>query len=184
MRISHRSRTESFFGGGVVEQATVLFKNVDEEAKFLRKMADVYAKNEAIRELALKTIFPACAARDEHAQALALGEWVQRNITYVHEAGEVFQRPTVTLKQKAGDCDSTTTLLCALLGSVGIKNAMCLMQIEGKWAHIFPVALCRTKDGIHRLTLDTTLTSPVADLVNPIARVRASGRRVTKVKFA
>lgn len=166
-----------------IRRMTVKFRDFNESAAFLRKMADSYAKNRAVRGLALDIITRHCESRDKKCQALAIAEWVQQNIYYVHEGFETYQTPTTTIAAKAGDCDDFTVLQCAMMTAIGIKNAMAIMKINRRWAHIFAVALIPTSDGIHRMTLDATMRESVRDLINPIAKVRASGRTVDRVKF-
>lgn len=176
-------KNRSVHSGKTLTHVTASFKDFDEEAAFLRKMANSYAKNRAIREHAIKIIKERCPSRDKDCQATAIGQWIQDNIYYVHEGFETFQSPITTLEQRSGDCDDFTTLTCALLTSIGINNAMCILKIGGRWAHIFPVAIIPTPQGLHRLTLDATLSEPIADMVNPIAKVTASGRKIDQVKF-
>jgi hypothetical protein len=67
-----------------------------------------------------------------------------------------------------------------MLGNIGIRNKLCILKINGRWAHIFPVALVVQDGESHRLTLDATLDKdkyPIRDLANPIALVRARGDR-------
>ena len=154
----------------------VRFKNIHEAAGFLRKMADRASTDIAIREKALKIIFPAAPARDQPEQALVIAEWVKENIRYVSDPKESFERPETTLRLGAGDCDAQTVLVCSFLGAVGIKNKMCLLNVGGRWIHIFPVAMPKTKDGLHRMTLDTTIAEPIRDLVNPIEKITRAGK--------
>ena len=153
----------------------VKFKSIHEAAGFLRQMADRASTDLAIREKALRIIFPAAPARDQPEQALTIGTWVQENIRYVNDPKESYERPETTLKLGAGDCDAHSVLVCALLGSVGIKNKMCLVNLRGKWIHIFPVALPKTTDGPHRLTLDTTIAEPIRSMTNPIEKITSRG---------
>ena len=127
--------------GKRLRRATVKFRDFNESAQFLRKMADSYAKNRMIRELALDIITRNCESRDKSCQAIAIAEYVQREIYYVHEGFETYQTPETTLTTKAGDCDDFSVLQCSLMTSVGIKNSMCIMSINHRWAHIFALAL-------------------------------------------
>ena len=160
----------------------VRFRNMGEEASFLRSLVDQFSSDLALKELALNIVRAAgAAARAEADQALAIGDWVQRNIYYVHEARETFQNPRITLRMKAGDCDKQATLICAMLGTIGIRNKLCILKINGHWAHIFAVALCVQDGEAHRLTLDSTLDRdryPIDSLTNPIALAQARGDRV------
>lgn len=184
MRVEKVEEAKAILHGGVADsftQAVARFKDMPDMGAYLRRMATEWGNTLPIKQLAMKIIRDAGAAsRDEQAQALAIGSWVQRNVYYVHEGKETFQQPPTTVELRAGDCDDMTTLICALLQSVGIKWAMCLLKINGKWAHIFPVSFVRVpgETGLHRLTLDATLSDPVDDMVNPIAKVSGKGLRL------
>jgi hypothetical protein len=183
MRVAAIKRAKSLASRRSMVQVAARFKDFNESSAFLRKLADSYGRDRAIRELTVDIITAECDSRDKVCQALACARWVQENVYYVHEGFETFQTPTTTARELAGDCDDMSTLICAMLNSIGIRNTMCIIAIGGRWAHIFPVALIPTKGEMHRLTLDATLQDSVDDMVNPIAKVKASGRVVTKVKF-
>jgi transglutaminase superfamily protein len=160
----------------------VRFKNMGEEAAYLRRLVDQFSSDLALKEFALKIVRDAgAAARAEVDQALAIGSWVQRNIYYVHETRETFQSPHITLRMKAGDCDKHAVLICAMLGTIGIRNKLCILKINGHWAHIFAVAICAQDGEAHRLTLDSTLDQdryPIDSFTNPIALAKSRGDRV------
>lgn len=168
--------------GPAFVRASVSFKNFGEEATELRRMVNRYTGDLALKQKTLEILRAAGAAsRHEKDQALAIGEWVQRNIYYVHEGRETFQRPATTLRLAAGDCDDFALLICSMLGTIGIREKLCVLKINGRWAHIFAVAVPKQDGEAHRLTLDATLelpAYPIRDLVNPIALVRARGDRV------
>jgi hypothetical protein len=181
MRVGDVSQVSSILTPSrVLPQAQARFKSFYEMAGFLRKKIDAHGDSMAVRELTLKIVFPECVKRDEDCQAMAIGRWVQENITYVHEGRERFQSPQTTVRTKAGDCDDMTILICACLRSIGIKNKACILKINGRWAHIFPVAFVKIsgEKSLHRLTLDATLDEPIDDLVNPIAKTEEAGHRV------
>lgn len=178
--------------GPAFARASIDFRNFEEEATELRRMVNRYSGDLALKQKTLEILRDAGAAsRHELDQALAIGEWVQRNIYYVHEARETFQRPATTLRLAAGDCDDFSLLINSMLGCCGIREKLCILKIgKGpagplappmRWAHIFPVAVVVQDGEPHRLTLDATLelpAYPIRDLVNPIALVRARGDRV------
>lgn len=180
----------SLLDGTPVGQARLTFKNFDEEAAFLRKIVDQFTGNAALREITLRVVFPRCRPKDEPAQALAIGRWIQDRTYYVHEGSELFQTPLTTIKLRAGDCDDYAIAIASMLGCVGIRNKLCILKINGRWAHIFPVALVNDGGRLHRLTLDGTLLKrsddgdhqpiddPIGDYVNPIALVQARGDQV------
>jgi len=177
----------SLLDGASLSQARLKFKNFDEEATYLRRIVTQYTGDAALREITLGVVFPQCRPKDEPAQALAIGKWAQDRTYYVHEGSELFQTPLTTIRLKAGDCDDYAILIASMLGCVGIRNKLCILKINGRWAHIFPVALVNDAGKLHRLTLDGTLLQrsntgthepiddPISDLINPIALVKARG---------
>jgi hypothetical protein len=177
----------SLLDGKNLSQARLKFKNFAEEAAYLRKIVSQYTGDAQLREITIRVVFPACRPKDEPAQALAIGKWVQDRTFYVHEGSELFQTPLTTIRLRAGDCDDYSILIAAMLGCVGIRSKLCILKINGRWAHIFPVALVNDAGKLHRLTLDGTLLKradggahepiddPISDYINPIALVKARG---------
>ncbi len=154
----------------------VLFSDIKEEMRYLRSLVSDYRERPQIRNLAVKIVQDAGnIARDKKAQALAIASWVQQNILYIHELPERFQTPDETLRLKAGDCDDFTTLIGAMLESVGIPSVLVVMCIDGLDSHIFPAAIM--KDGAF-LPLDATMTVSVHQIVNPISVTKAAGKKV------
>ncbi len=192
MRILRARPANSLSGGDEFPEIAVSFNDFSDEAATLRHMVDMAAGDLALKEFTLGVIHDAGAAsRAEYDQALAIGEWVQKNIFYVHETREVFQRPQTTLRLMAGDCDDFAVLICSMLATVGIREKLCILKVgKGtgdkavgpmRYSHIFAVAIPVQDGKPHRLTLDATLDAdkyPIRDLVNPIALVKARGDRV------
>lgn len=181
MKTTAQHNTRSLISGLPFLSTSVKFRNFADEAAELRKMVSRYTGDLALKEFALKIIRDAgVAPKQEADQALAIAEWVQENIYYVHEGRETFQKPATTLRLRAGDCDDFTLLIASMLGTIGIRNKLCVLKINGRWAHIFPVAIVVQNRETHRLTLDATLDKeeyPIRDLVNPIQLVRDRGQR-------
>jgi hypothetical protein len=187
MKVLEKFSRASVLDGKMLSQARIQFHNFDEEARFLRSVVTEFTGNVALREVTVGVIFPKCRPKDEYAQAIAIGQWVQDRTYYVHEGSELFQTPLTTIRLRAGDCDDYALCIASMLGCVGIANKLCILKINGRWAHIFPVAIVNTDDGPHRLTLDGTLLhrsdtgrhepidDPIGDLINPIALVKARG---------
>jgi hypothetical protein len=173
--------TPSLIGGKGFSQVAVKFRDFSEEAAFLRKMVNHFSGDLSLKELALQIVRDAgVRQKHEYDQALAIGEWWQDNIYYVHEARETFQNPHITLKMMAGDCDKYAVGICSMLGTLGIREKLCILKINGRWAHIFAVAVVVQDREAHRLTLDGTLDKdqyPIRSLPNPIAIVRGRGDR-------
>jgi hypothetical protein len=191
VRVLQKISAPSLGGGKPFAEAAVSFRDFGEEAKFLRKMVNTSGGDLALKEWTLGVIHDAGAqSRHEVDQALAIGEWVQRNIYYVHETRETFQRPATTIRLMAGDCDDHALLICSALATIGIKEKLCILKTgKGRgmaavgpmhYSHIFAVAIPIQDGKPHRLTLDSTLDVdqyPIRDMVNPIALVLARGDR-------
>jgi len=174
----------------------VEFRDLDEQLRFLRKMVSGpavkmpngqlignYRADPVIRELAMTIIRNATGGarqKDKKGQALAIGQWVQDNIYYVHELPERFQTVHETLRTRAGDCDDTAQLVNSLLESIGIQSQYCCMQIDFVWKHIFP---CAVMPNGALLPLDTTMDYSVDSVTNPAAWSEAKGKMV-KIKLA
>ena len=177
----------------------VEFRDLDEQLRFLRRMVsgppvtvrDVagvahtigdYRSHPQIRELALTIIKERGArSRDKKGQAIAIGQWVQDNIYYVHEMPERFQTPIETLRLKAGDCDDSTVLIDSLLETIGIPSQLVCMQVDFAWKHIFPAAVMQNGA---LLPLDSTMRDfPVDSVTNPTAWAMERGKRV-RIKLA
>jgi hypothetical protein len=87
----------------------------------LRKISEEAGRDPRIATLASDILQRAGAQEREYdKQAAALLAWVQNNILYVNEAGEVLQDPLYTLRRKAGDCDDKGMLFGALCTAVGL----------------------------------------------------------------
>lgn len=164
-------------GGDVVSQRILRCESQPDQIRLLREMADEYAQTYAIRSRARDIVFRVWPTppKDKRAQALAIASWVQDNVTYVEERPEVFQTPLATVACGYGDCDDQAVLVCALLTSLNIDNQLVGMRWRDQYRHIFPAAVCHGE----WLPLDTTLSHPVADLVNPIRLARERGLDVS-----
>lgn len=142
-----------------------------DQVAFLRAMVDRYRANQLVREKAIDIVFreARCAPKAKACHALAIGEWVQRNVTYVNEGIETFQTPVRTLTWRYGDCDDFTTLICSLLEAIGIRSELVALKWRGQFRHIFPRAVLPAAGGkLVRMPLDATLRQPVVELTNPI----------------
>jgi hypothetical protein len=125
---------------------------------YIRKLSRSWGRDPRVRNFAVK-IYRAngIEPRDYRGQAKALLQWVQKNIYYLNEPGEMLQSPIYTLRKdvRSGDCDDVAILLAALATAsrLGIRFVLSgkskttgkmIRWIEGqpeppnvKWAHIF-----------------------------------------------
>lgn len=155
------------------EKATtrrIVFDSQAEQAWFLRCMVDEYRGMLALRQVAKAIAFDKYGAPPKHhlAQALALADWVQKNIEYVNEGTEIFQTPPRTLRVGFGDCDDHTTLLATLLECLGIPAQIVVLWWERGYRHVYPRALVQLGGRRRWVALDTTLSTPVGQLRNPL----------------
>jgi hypothetical protein len=72
--------------------------------------------------------------RDVDGIAGAIYTWMTRNINYVRDPWDVerIQAPTVTLAQRAGDCDDHAILSASLLQSLGIQTGFRVVSRSGR----------------------------------------------------
>lgn len=166
------AQSERTLAGDVVTTRRVHFRSQGEQIEFLRQMVDEYRGHAGIRARARDIVFRQanCPARDEVAYALAIGRWVQANVTYVRELPEEFATPVHTLLTRYGDCDDFASVTAALIESLGIESELVGMSWEtpadpqGAFGHIFTRAVVRGQ----RIPLDATLEFPIEALTDPI----------------
>ncbi len=122
---------------------------------FLRQVAEQRGRDPRVRELVFGILQQAGADQREYVKhAAVLLKWVQDNILYLNEPGEILQDPLYTLQKRAGDCDDLADLLASLYEAArlpwryvlsGFKpNGEKVRWVEGdrmipgvKWAHIY-----------------------------------------------
>jgi len=194
--------------GSVVTVRSATFASQAEQVGFMRDMVTEYRSTYTIhalsRDIALRQ--SGCPAKDKRCHAIRLGEWVQREITYVNEGTETFQTPLHTLKCTWGDCDEFATLTASMVESIGVPCELVAMgwnppanghglpfgrEIAGAWAKVFAGKqlrhiFCRAvllKPGRPplRLPLDATLDRPVGALTDPLALALNQGLQVHTV---
>jgi len=155
-----------------VKVRRIVFPSQADQIRFLREMVSRYRGNQLVREKAIDIVFrwARCAPKAKLCHAVAIGRWVQQNITYVNEGVETFQSPVRTLTWRRGDCDDFATLEAALLESIGIPAELVGLHWRGQFRHIFARAVIPVPGhGMRRIPLDATLNRDVAGMPNPIA---------------
>jgi len=126
-------------------------------------------RDRTVRETALKIIKAYnVPAKDHVGEIRAMQKWVQANIRYVFDiAGvETLQTPRRVLLEHSGDCDCSSILLSALLGSIGYSSGVVLLDAKGsrRIDHAQAcVKLPRPKKGQPKgwIHLETTQTRPM-----------------------
>lgn len=128
-----------------------------EMAKFVRQ----YRKDIRIRELALGLLRDVPGHKNFRGQVQALRDYVANYIQYVRDINgvEVVASPIKTLEYGAGDCDDQSTLLAALLESVGFKARFVAVKVDdsGPFCHVFT----EVSYGKGWLPLETTERWPI-----------------------
>lgn len=96
-------------------------------------------------------------------EARDLQQWVQENIRYVldpiDDTGgvELVQTPQKTLDYSAGDCDDQSTLMAALLSSLGHPSRFMAVGFQGQpLSHV----LCQTLIGQQWVCVETIQPQP------------------------
>lgn len=110
----------------------------------MRAMVQDYRTDPVIRRAAVDAIFNA-PEKGELAEARAVFALVRDSIRYVRDVHEVetLQSPVVTLLSRIGDCDDQSTLLAALLESVGYPTRFVVAgySVPGELEHVYLQAL-------------------------------------------
>lgn len=83
----------------------------------------------------------------------ALQRWVQENIEFRLEIGEVFAAPWITIAERYGDCDDHATLVAATLSALGFRTAIGFYDRDGEPTHVWPLV----HDGRSWKHLETTV---------------------------
>lgn len=119
------------------EEAPHLWANQESQLRFMRRVVDTSRALPEIRATARDIVFRlnGCKEYDKRAHAIAIGRWVQRNVTYVNELPEIFQTPIVTLTQRYGDCEDKSMLTAALLESIGIPVVVMVVSSMSPSSH-------------------------------------------------
>jgi hypothetical protein len=124
----------------------------------MRMGAEAGARDPQTRELALK-IVQGVPAGDHKGEIDAIYNWVKQHIVFRGEKDELVQAPDVTLRFEAADCDCASTLVAALLGSLGYIVDFKTVSKPGEhdFSHVYAVVLDDSTGQWRSLPLDTTV---------------------------
>mgnify|MGYP001564124948 CR=1 FL=1 len=90
--------------------------------RFLRSVASQRARDPRIRKLVAEILAESDVEQRQYPEmAAVLLRWVQQNVRYVNEPGEILQDPLYTLWQKQGDCDDLSILYACFCESVALQ---------------------------------------------------------------
>lgn len=120
--------------------------------------ASVRNPNQVIREQACSLVAD-LPPRQWMAQIRRLHEFVRDSIRYVHDPVDVelVQTPETLLKSRQGDCDDKSTLLAALLTSIGHPSRYVALGFDGNgFSHV--LVETQVRDGW--MPLETILPKP------------------------
>lgn len=119
-----------------------------------------------VRIAAIEAVRGAIKNVDEIDHVLA---WVKRNIEFRGEHAETLQSPVVTLQLAAGDCDDHSTLVAAMLSSIGYKTAFRTVATspnDPQFSHVY--AVVRDKRSPRWIAIDTTVGQSYAGWEPPM----------------
>jgi len=117
------------------------------------------AQHPFVRAWAIEAVHDT-ADRDDRAQAEALYWAVKKAVQFRGEYSETVQTPLVTLQLRAGDCDDYSTLIVALLRSIGIPARFETIATDEsrEYSHVFPLAgIRRAGQVVKWMPLDATV---------------------------
>lgn len=120
-------------------------------AQVMREMVRQYKSNLFIRGLALQAV-ALVRERDELGEIEAVFRYVQNNVRYVKDISgiETLSTPVQTLETAQGDCDDQSTLLAALLESIGYETMFKLTGYHGPdFEHVYVAVLAPNHGMIH-----------------------------------
>lgn len=127
--------------------------------QLMRDFVHHYKSDPSVRGLALELVRP-LPPKDRRNEIRVLFEYVRDSIRYVHDiAGvETLQTPPATIELEAGDCDDKSTLLAALLASIGYRSRFVAVGYRGPndYQHVYVEA---DHDGAW-IPLDATMARP------------------------
>lgn len=94
--------------------------------------------------------------RDFTGEVNAVYDWVKSHIKFRNEADEVLQSPYMTLQVGAGDCDDHSTLIAALLRSLGHNVTFRTVSLDsGDYSHVY--AMVQDRRNGQWIAMDTTV---------------------------
>lgn len=114
-------------------------RGIFQTAQLMRQLVDEYKVNPEIRGLALSLVRP-LEGKNEMGEINSLFHFVRDQIRYVKDIYnvETLHTPTQLLKVGQGDCDDKSTLLAALLESIGYQTMFKLCAYDGNdFQHVY-----------------------------------------------
>ncbi len=124
-----------------------------------------------MRKLSLQVV-SGCEARDKYCEAQKIFQYVQQNVRYSGDIGnvkfpdgtvdavDVFQSAARTLEFGAGDCDDHSVAILTMMASVGLDGYFKVTSEtnDDSWSHVYAVVDVPSRNGKQRLVAaDSTL---------------------------
>lgn len=139
--------------------------------KLMSSLVKQFKRDPMIRDTALSLV-AGLRPRDWTGEARRLYEYVRDNIRYTRDVSrvETLQTPPVTMDVEAGDCDDKSTLLAALLESVGHPTRFVATGYREpqSYSHVYVETLLGTK----WIPLDASTDKPFGWVPRtPVARM-------------
>lgn len=134
-------------------------EGIRQTLKLMARLSKDYAKAPAIRELGLSLVRD-LPPKKWAMEARRIHDFVRDNIRYTKDiAGcETLHTPIQTLKLRQGDCDDKSTLVGALLQTIGHPVRFVAIGFnKDEYSHVFP----QTKIAGKWVTLETTEPWPM-----------------------
>lgn len=122
--------------------------------RIMSQLVKEYKKSMQVRSTTLQLIAE-CGQKDWSCEVRQLHAFVRDQIRYVGDVRDVetVQTPDITLQLRAGDCDDKSTLLAAMLESIGHPTRFVAIGFQaGVFAHVY----VETKIGDNWIPLETT----------------------------
>ena len=116
------------------------FAGVQQTIAKMRQLVQQSRVNAAIRQAATNAIF-LTPEKDQFSEVEAVFNYVRDHIRYTRDVLDVetLSTPEITLATRLGDCDDQSTLLAALLESVGYQTRFVIegYQAPGHFDHVY-----------------------------------------------
>lgn len=127
---------------------------IRETLKAMTAIVRSYKKSMPVRNMAI-TLIAGCQQKDWACEVKSVHAFVRDRVRYVNDITDVetVQTPDITLQNRAGDCDDKSTLLAALLESIGHPTRFVAIGFEPAiYSHVY----VETRIGDNWIPLETT----------------------------
>lgn len=145
-------------------------RSLDDRIKHLRALAISGAADPTLRMMTARLLARKCGAqwcipeRDYPKEIRAVFSAVRQHVRYTRdtEHADLYQHPLRTLQSGAGDCDDFSSLLAAMLLSIGYPVHYRVIRSEGArdWNHIYVMVGLPPQKPERWVALDATVAMP------------------------